>query len=85
MPSKTCLGMIAAFCSQTSENRNGPNGCFRWKTTVCGSELSIVSITLPAGMNFGPYLALVFISDQATSSDVTGLPSSHFDSSRWNV
>ena len=77
--------MIAAFCSHTSENRNGPNGCFRWKTTVFGSEVSMVSITLPAGMNLGPYLALMLVSDQATSSDVTGLPSSHFESSRCIV
>ncbi|MEJ1974964.1 MAG: hypothetical protein WDN49_01800 [Acetobacteraceae bacterium] len=77
--------MIPEFCSQTSENRNGPNGCFSVMTAVCGSGVSIWSMARPAARNFGPYLALIWVSVKATSSDVSGSPSSHFASSRCRV
>ena len=75
LPRKTCAGRIAAFCSQASENRNGPNGFDSRMTTVSGSGVSISLMALPGATNFEPNLELTSSSVNFTSSDVTGLPS----------
>ena len=74
--------MMAAFCSQASENRNGPNGCFSLMMTCLGVGVSIFSMNLPAVLKRGPNLLLISSSVNLTSSEVTGLPSCHFASTR---
>ena len=68
---------MAAFCSQASENRKGPNGFDRRMTIVRGSGVSISLMALPGATNFEPNLELTSSSVNFTSSDVTGLPSLH--------
>src|SRR4051812_25695700 len=85
VPWNTCAGRIGAFCSQASENRNGPNGFDSLTIAVSGSGVSIVLMKDPGAMNFGPNFAETCVSENLTSSDVTGLPSEKAAFSRWNV
>ena len=54
-------------------------------TAVSGSGVSIVWMKLPGAMNFGPNLAETCMSENLTSSEVTGLPSLKAAFSRWKV
>ena len=85
LPWNTCAGRIGAFCSHASEKRNGPNGFESLMTAVSGSGVSIVWMKLPGALNFGPYFAETWVSENLTSSEVTGLPSVKFAFSRWKV
>ena len=50
--------------------------------TCLGVGVSIFSMNLPAVLKRGPYLLLISSSVNFTSSEVTGLPSCHFASTR---